>query len=154
MIDPYSQPPPIPGAQPPPIPGVETPRGRYVHGPSGRLVDPSASQSDRNYAMVLHLTPVLALPTAGLTFLILPLVLWLIRKDDSPFINDHGKETVNFQISLLIYFLVSGALFVVLIGIPLMVLVSIFAIVASILASIAAHRGEFYRYPACIRLIP
>ena len=79
--------------------------------------------------------------------------MWLIKRKDSPFLDDHGKEAVNFQISLVIYFFISAILMVVLVGIALMAAVYVLGIVGMIMASVAANRGEYYRYPMCLRLI-
>lgn len=124
---------------------------RYQQSHNGRLVDPDATSDQRTYATFTHLS-LFAVHFTGLIVLI-ALAMWLIRRSDSPFIDDHGKEAVNFQLSLLIYSLISGVLTIVLIGIPMLVAVYLLGIVGSILAAIAANRGEFYRYPMTIRLI-
>ena len=82
-----------------------------------------------------------------------PLVLWLIKRDESEFVNDQGKESLNFQITVTILAIVSGILIIVLIGIFLLVLVGVFSLVMIILATIKASEGEKYRYPFNIRLI-
>ena len=83
-----------------------------------------------------------------------PLVLWLVKKEDHPFIDEQGKESLNFQISVTIYSLVSAILICAAgIGILLVLAVSIFSLVFIILASIKSNNGEHYRYPLCIRFI-
>ena len=82
-----------------------------------------------------------------------PLVIWLIKKDQYPFVDDQGKESLNFQISIMIYAIVSSILIVVAIGIPLVIAVGIFGIVEIILASIKANQGIAYRYPLSIRFV-
>ena len=82
-------------------------------------------------------------------------MLWLIKKDESPFIDDHGRESVNMQLSLLVY---SAGLFILGfltcgVGWALMGVVGILGIILAVLGSLAAHRGEYYRYPAVIRFL-
>jgi uncharacterized Tic20 family protein len=82
--------------------------------------------------------------------IIVPLIIWLIKKDTSRFVDDQGKEALNFQITLLISSLVIG-LITCGIGIPVVLVI---AIVYSIIGGMAASRGEWYRYPSwTIRLI-
>lgn len=90
----------------------------------------------------------------GLVSFIGPLIIWLIQREAMPYVDDQGKEALNFQISILIYMTISGVLFFCGIGIILGLAVAIFNIVMLIIASIAANNGERYRYPLCIRLIP
>jgi uncharacterized protein len=122
----------------------------YPHNPAPRAADPVAEPWERTYAMLTHLT---ALLWHAFIPIIPALILWLIKKDESPFIDDHGREAVNFQLSLLIYGLASVALFICGIGLLMLPLVYILGIVGMILAAIAAHRGQFYRYPMTLRLI-
>lgn len=82
-----------------------------------------------------------------------PLILWLIKREDGPFIDDQGRESLNFQISLFIYAL--GCLLLAVIGIGLLLLLplALFGLVCVIIAAIKASEGVAFRYPACIRLI-
>jgi uncharacterized Tic20 family protein len=82
-----------------------------------------------------------------------PLVIWLIKKDQYEFVDDQGKESLNFQISMTIYFIISAILTVILIGVLLLIALAIFDIVVLIIATIKANGGEKYRYPLTIRLI-
>ena len=123
---------------PPPYEGPETPPP-----PPGA---PSVSQDERNMAVVCHLT-------ALVLGLIGPLIVWLIKKDQMPFVDDQGKEALNFQISVLIYATVSGFLVFLLIGFVLLPLVIIFNVVMIIIAAVKASGGEAYRYPLCIRFL-
>ena len=77
----------------------------------------------------------------------------LIKKEEFPFVDDQGKEAINFQISITIYMIISAILIVVVIGILLMIALGVFAIVMIIIATIKANGGEKYRYPLTIRLI-
>ncbi len=82
-----------------------------------------------------------------------PLVLWLIKKDQNPLLDAHGKAALNFQISWLIYAIISGILIVVLIGIVLLPLVLLINLVLTIVGAVKASNGELYRYPLTIRFL-
>ena len=82
-----------------------------------------------------------------------PLVLWLLKKDGSEYVDYHGKESLNFQISIVIYAVLSGLLCLLLIGFVLLPAVLLFDIVAVIVATIKANDGLRFRYPFCIRLV-
>ena len=85
--------------------------------------------------------------------LIPPLIVWLLKRDESPEIDAHGKEAVNFQISMLIYNIVAAVFCIVLIGFLLLPLLWILNAVFVIIAAIKASDGELYRYPLTIRFI-
>jgi uncharacterized Tic20 family protein len=82
-----------------------------------------------------------------------PLIIYLVKKDESKFIEDHAKESLNFQITLCIAFIVSAILIIVLIGIFLIWILSIMALILVIIATLRASEGKIYRYPFNIRLI-
>ena len=113
----------------------------------------STSSEVRNWCVLCH-----ASALAGLFFhffghLLGPLVVWLIKRADSPEIDAAGKESLNFQISMLIYDIIAGILCLVLIGIPILIALWILNTVFVIIASVKTSQGEFYRYPFTIRLI-
>ena len=82
-----------------------------------------------------------------------PLVVWLLKRQDSPYIDHHGREALNFQISLILYLIASAILIIVLIGILLLIVVGVAGIVFTVIAAIRASEGVEYRYPMTIRLI-
>lgn len=82
-----------------------------------------------------------------------PLIVWLSKRNDSPEIDEHGKESLNFQISMLIYNVIAAVLCLVLIGFVILGILHILNLVLVIVASIQASEGKFYRYPLTIRLI-
>jgi uncharacterized protein len=127
----------------------------FREAPAGatRLVDDAASPSDQTYCMFMHLS-ILAWFILPVLAVVIPLVMWLVRRDDSRFIDDHGRETVNFHISFLLYSAILVMLFwLPCIAIPGLLVLAVLVVIASVLASVAASRGEFYRYPMCIRII-
>jgi hypothetical protein len=82
-----------------------------------------------------------------------PLILWQIKKDKYPFIDEQGKEALNFQISMLLYCIVAGVLCFACIGFVLLVIVGVVDTLFAIIASIKAGNGQHYRYPLTIRFI-
>ena len=82
-----------------------------------------------------------------------PLIVWLAKRGDSAEIDEHGKESLNFQISMLIYDAIAAILCFVLIGIPILIALWVLNTVFVIIASVKASEGKLYRYPFTIRLI-
>ncbi|MEN9697014.1 MAG: hypothetical protein RLZ56_435 [Bacteroidota bacterium] len=84
---------------------------------------------------------------------IVPLIIYLVKKDESPYVREHAKEALNFHISMAIYYTISIILILVLIGILGVIFLGTFSLVVSIVAAIKALDGKPYRYPLCIRFI-
>ena len=82
-----------------------------------------------------------------------PLIVWLLKRDESPEIDAHGKEALNFQISMLIYNIVAGVFCLVLIGFLILPVLWVLNAVFVIIAAIKAGDGELYRYPLTIRFL-
>ncbi|MFW6154213.1 MAG: DUF4870 domain-containing protein [Planctomycetota bacterium] len=95
----------------------------------------------------LYLSPI---PVLGV---VAPLVIWLIKRENSPFIDAHGKAVVNFQLSLLIYLFVSAILVFVIVGFLLILALIVMQIILTINGAVRAQNGEPYRYPVAIRFI-
>jgi uncharacterized Tic20 family protein len=118
---------------------------------------PLSGSEERTWAMVAHIGVLIAAWLA-MGFLC-PLIVWLVFRDRSDFVRRHAVESLNFQISLLIYSAISAVLIFitfglgVLIVVPLVVIGAIAALVVIILATIAASGGSDYRYPLTIRFI-
>ena len=113
---------------------------------------PVTNKDETMWAMFCHLS---ALAGFVIPFgnIIGPLVLWIIKKDEYPLVNDNGKEALNFQISMTIYFLISIVLIFVAIGILFLIALGLFEIFAIVIASIKASEGKTYRYPLTIRFL-
>jgi len=88
-----------------------------------------------------------------LAHIVAPLVIWLIQKDKMPLVDDQGKEAVNFQISMTIYYIVTALTIFLMIGCVLLPAALIFDLVVTIIAAVKANQGVAYRYPLCIRFI-
>ncbi len=82
-----------------------------------------------------------------------PLIIWLLKKDESPYVDQQGKESLNFQISVMIYLIISAILIIVVIGIFLMIGIGIAMLILVIVASIKANNREDFKYPLTIRFI-
>lgn len=112
----------------------------------------SVSNDDRTMGMLCHLLGIF-------TGFVGPLILWLIKKDQSAYIEHHGKEALNFQISIMLYMIAAFILTFILVFVigplafPLLFLLGIVFLVLEILAAVAAQKGELHRYPLCIRFI-
>lgn len=106
----------------------------------------------RLWATLCHLAGL-----AGFAFpvgnVILPLIFWQLKKDQYPFVDEHGKEAVNFQISITLYALASFCLFIICIGPFLLSAVGILDLIFLTIAAIKANDGQRYLYPLTIRLI-
>lgn len=82
-----------------------------------------------------------------------PLIIWLIKKDSSSYLDEIGKETVNYNISIILWFIFTVPLMFVIVGFFLFGALAIMDIVVTILAAQAASKGDIYRYPFTIRFI-
>lgn len=120
----------------------------------GEFESSAPEKSARQWAMGCHLIGlcgiIIPVPASGL---IGTLVLWLIKREDSAFIDEQGKEAVNFQISLFIYASICIFLSVIGIGLLLLFPLAIFGFVCTIIAAIKSSEGISFRYPASIRLV-
>lgn len=110
------------------------------------------SAEERNWAMLGHLSSLAGL-VVPLGNVLAPLVVWQIKKDTMPFASEQAKEAVNFNITVTLAAIVSSILIVVLIGFLLLAVVGVAWLVLTVMAGMAASRGETYRYPFTLRLI-
>ncbi|ALN65368.1 MULTISPECIES: DUF4870 domain-containing protein [Lysobacter] len=110
------------------------------------------SQDEKTWGMLAHLSTLVGL-IIPFGSVLGPLVVWLIKKDTMPFAAEQGKEALNFNITVLIAFIVSAILTIVLIGFLLMLAVGLAWLVLTIMAALAANKGESYRYPMTLRLV-
>jgi len=140
-------------ATPPPL---QQPQVTNPYGPPALqqpvIQSPYATTADdRTMAMLCHLLTIL-------TWFVGPLVIWLVKKDSSRFVDHHGRESLNFQLTIFLASICLGAMAFVLmfffIGILLILVlmaISVLALIAEIMAGLAASRGEWHRYPCTIR---
>ena len=105
------------------------------------------------WCVVCHLSALAGFVIPALGHILGPLIVWLVRRGDSAEIDEHGKEALNFQISMLIYNVVAGILCLVLIGFVLLAILHVLNVVFVIIAAFRASEGQMYRYPLTIRLV-
>ncbi len=141
---------------PPNPPSPDAPSSAPEPAPSPVEVDAKA----RQWGMFAHLSALVGgLFTTGYGCFVGPLIIWLVKKDEMPFVDDQGKEALNFNITVTIAFfallLLTFATFGLglFIAIPGWTVIGIYWLVMSIIAAIRANDGEKYRYPICLRLI-
>jgi hypothetical protein len=113
----------------------------------------SPSASERNWAVAAHLSGLLGLAVWAVGIVLGPLIVWLIKKDEMPFLNDQGREALNFQITIFLAGVVCSALIFLLIGVPLLFALAIFDLVFMIIGAVKASDGVAYRYPVNLRLV-
>ncbi len=110
-------------------------------------------KEDRQMLMLMHLSQLLNLVTA-IGGIVVPIVLWQMKKDEIKYMDEQGKAVVNFQISLFLYYIISGMLAFILIGIPLLIILALTNIVLPIIYGIKANNGEqVIKYPLTITFI-
>jgi hypothetical protein len=128
--------------------------GTYGHrdiapGSASTMSVADTEKDTRLWGMILHLS-VLAghvVPYAGL---IAPIVIWQLKKNELPGIDQHGKNAVNWIISFIIYSVVCILLIFVIIGIPMMIILGVLGLIFPIIAGIKANNGEYWKYPLSI----
>jgi len=121
-------------------------------------IDPTASSAsgisadERQWAMFAHLSALIGfiIPFGNLLG---PLIIWLMKKETMPFVDQQGKEALNFQITVTIAMMISAILIIVVIGFVLMFVIGLAALILTIMAGIKANEGVAYRYPFTLRLI-
>ena len=118
-------------------------------GPGSKEVNKDA----RMWAMICHLAGLAGLVVPVVGCIVGPLIVWQIKKEEFPFVDEQGKEAVNFQISMLIYGIVAGLLCFACVGVVLLPAVAIFDLIFLLIAAIKANNGHHYRYPLTIRFI-
>ena len=114
------------------------------HNPAKILPSTDANQ----YSMFIHLSQFLGIFTG--IGIIVPVILWLIKKDESPVIDNNGKIVINWILSLLIYAACAGILCIIVIGIPLLIALAVCDFIFTILGSVKASSGALWKYPLSI----
>jgi|APGre2960657444_1045066.scaffolds.fasta_scaffold10795_2 hypothetical protein len=109
--------------------------------------DPIPTQDEKNLGLIMHVLSIVGLSLIG------PLIVWLIKKDESAFINLQGRELLNFQLSILIYALICVPLCFILIGIPMLFVIGIASLILTIIGLVKATEGKIYRFPLTIRML-
>src|SRR6476659_9725857 len=105
----------------------------------------------RSWCVACHLSALAGFVFPAFGHILGPLIVWLVKRGDSPEIDAHGKEALNFQISMLIYNAVAAVFCLILIGFFFLAILWVLNAVFVIIASVQASEGKFYRYPFTIR---
>ncbi len=108
--------------------------------------------NDRQWILIAHIGTLVGYSIAFGNFIV-PLVIYLSKREESQEVAEHAKESLNFQISMAIYMIPAILLSFIIIGIPVLIFLVVTNLVCVILATVKADKGEFYRYPATIRFI-
>ncbi len=118
----------------------------------GHAVERQASKEERNWAMACHLASLAGfiIPFGNILG---PLIIWLVKKEEFPLVDDQGKEAVNFQITVFLMGLVGALLLLVLIGFLVLPALAVYWLVFTVIAAMRSNEGESYRYPFTLRLI-
>ncbi|MCK5012376.1 MAG: DUF4870 domain-containing protein [Candidatus Omnitrophica bacterium] len=110
-------------------------------------------EQDHVWAILCHLSALALFIIPPIGQILGPLIIWLIKKNDMPYVNEEGKKSLNFQISMTIYMFIAFVLCFVAVGIPLLVLLLLTNIVLVIIASIKTSKKEKFQYPCTILFI-
>jgi uncharacterized Tic20 family protein len=110
-------------------------------------------KTERDWAVICHLAAIAGLLLPWVGIIVGPVIVWLLKRDGLPFVDDQGREAVNFQITMFIAGIVCMVLMMVLIGFALFVALVLFDIAFTIVAAVKASEGVAYRYPVNLRLI-
>jgi uncharacterized Tic20 family protein len=113
----------------------------------------TSPSGDHTVAMLCHLLSFIGLIGVPFGNILGPLVIWLMKKDQDAFVDEVGKEVLNFQISASIYALICGVLVFVAIGLFLLPILIILVVVFTIIGAMKANQGILYRYPLTIRFL-
>ena len=112
----------------------------------------SPTREERQWAMLCHMSAMLMYATVIGGF-IAPLIIWLLKRDEMPFVADQGRETLNFQITTLLALCLCGVLVLLIIPILLIGVILLYHFIITIVASVKVSEGVVYRYPICWRVI-
>ncbi len=142
---------PPPSGQPNQQPGQTGPQQPYQPGPQQPYQQPAAAQplspqDEKLWSTLTHIGGILF-------YFVVPLVTYLVFKDRGPFVREHTRQALNFQLTLLIAYIAGAILTLAFIGFLIWAAAGILSLVFSIIAAIAANKGEMYKYPIAIQFI-
>ncbi|HTN67646.1 MAG TPA: DUF4870 domain-containing protein [Burkholderiaceae bacterium] len=110
------------------------------------IIEVGPNRDETNLAMLAHLFGIF-------TGFIGAMVIWLLKKDDSAFVGQEALEALNFQITLMLGYVIAGVLAFLLIGLVLFPILFILNLVFCLMGAISASKGKAYRYPFALRLL-
>lgn len=120
-----------------------------AHSETTRFV---VTPDEKNMAVMCHVAGFagLVIPFGNIAG---PLAVWLLKRDGMPFVDDQGKEAVNFQLTMTIAFVVAALAILLLVGFLLLPVLAVYWLVVMIIAAVRTSEGKVYRYPFTIRFI-
>ncbi len=139
-------------------PKVETPAEKETSAEQPEVVQEVKAGEEigkdaRMWAMFCHLAGLAGILVPMIGNIVAPLIVWQIKKEEDPFIDEQGKEAVNFQISMSLYMVICIPLCFICIGAFLVPAVALFYLIFLLIAAVNANNGHHYRYPLIIRFI-
>jgi len=107
---------------------------------------------EKQWALICHLSGLSGylIPFGNV---IIPIIIWSMKKEEMPMVDEHGKEVINFQLSITIWIMLSALLIILLIGIAMLVALALLQVVLVIIGALKADNGQLYKYPLTIRFI-
>ena len=126
---------------------------QYLPNERTDVVTAGVPKTARNWAVAAHLSGLSLYLGVPFGNILGPLLVWLFKRGESPFVEMQAKEALNFQLSITIYGVVAGLLIILLVGVFLIPIVFILQIVLTIVAAVRASEGKAYTYPCTIRLV-
>lgn len=121
--------------------------------PDAPPAPPVPSAEARKWAMLCHYAAFAWFLAPMVGNVVGPLVVWQLKRESDPYVDEQGREALNFQLTLSLALMVCGVLAWLLIGFPLMLLVSVIGLVLTVIGGIKANEGRPWRYPFCIRFL-
>jgi len=109
--------------------------------------------NEKQWAMACHLGALTLYIGVPFGNIIVPLVIWLSKRDESPLVEEQARESLNFQITITIFLIVFGLFSIILVGIPFLIVTGVAHIIFSIIATMEVDKGKSYRYPFNIRFV-
>ena len=111
------------------------------------------SQDERTLATIAHLGPFIGIMVPGMGNILVPFLIWFLKKDESEYLEEHAKEALNFQITITILMIGAAITMLLLVGFLILPLLILLDVAFSITAAVRANRGEDYEYPLNFNLI-
>ena len=111
------------------------------------------TKEEQNWAMWLHLSQLAGYVLLPLVGLVAPIVIWSMKRTESPFLDQNGKVVINWLLSALIYFAIGLVLSLVLVGFLILIPLYVIGIVFPIIGAIKAAQGEIWNYPLSFRFL-
>lgn len=121
--------------------------------PQATPVYPAPTRDERTWALLSHILPLPAISVVFVGHILVPLLIWLLKREESAFVADQAKEALNFQISYSLYSILAGLLILACVGWILLPVLGVAWVILAVVATFQANQGIAYRYPLTIRFI-